>query len=155
MKRAPYRNYRVHLATFRVRRDVTAPDPRLITDAKEVAALARDLIPDDAREHFLSLMLNTQNVLVAAHHVATGTLNSALVHPREIIGPALRMMGVAAIVLVHNHPSGDPTPSREDLRLTSQIASAMTLLDLRLHDHVILGNGSGSFVSFAERGLLA
>ena len=63
-------------------------------------------------------------------------------------------MGVSALVLVLNHPSGDPTPSREDIRLTHQLAEAGHLLDLRVHDHVILGNGTGRYVSLAERGLM-
>jgi DNA repair protein RadC len=66
-------------------------------------------------------------------------------------------MGVASIILVHNHPSGDPTPSREDLRLTRQLSEAGKLLDVPVHDHVILGTGldSAAWVSFADRGLLS
>ena len=85
--------------------------------------------------------------------VSTGTQSASLVHPREVMGPALRE-GASGVILVHNHPSGDPTPSREDLRLTRQLVDAATLLDLRLLDHVIIGNGSGVWVSMAERGLI-
>jgi len=85
--------------------------------------------------------------------VSTGTLSASLVHPREVLGPALRE-GAAALILVHNHPSGDPTPSREDLRLTQQLADGARLLDLRLHDHVIIGNGTAQWVSLAQRGAL-
>jgi DNA repair protein RadC len=73
------------------------------------------------------------------------------VHPREVLGPALRV-GAAALILVHNHPSGDPTPSREDLRLTQQLLEGAQLLDLRLHDHLIIGNGTERWVSLAQRG---
>jgi DNA repair protein RadC len=76
---------------------------------------------------------------------------ASLVHPREVLGPALRE-GAAALILVHNHPSGDPTPSREDLRLTRQLADGARLLDLRLHDHIIIGNGTEQWVSLAQRG---
>ena len=81
----------------------------------------------------------------------TGTQSAALVHPREVLGPALRE-GAAGLVLLHNHPSGDPTPSREDLRLTRQLADGARLLDLRLHDHIIIGNGTEQWVSLAQRG---
>jgi DNA repair protein RadC len=72
------------------------------------------------------------------------------VHPREVLGPALRE-GAASLILVHNHPSGDPTPSLEDLRLTRQLVEAAQLLDLRLHDHLIIGNGTEEWVSLAQR----
>jgi len=70
-----------------------------------------------------------------------------------VLGPALRV-GAASLILVHNHPSGDPTPSREDLRLTRQLADGARLLDLRLHDHLIIGNGTEQWVSLAQRGVL-
>jgi DNA repair protein RadC len=85
--------------------------------------------------------------------VSVGTQSASLVHPREVLGPALRE-GAASLIPVHNHPSGDPTPSREDLRLTRQLADGATLLDLRLHDHIIVGNGTEHWVSLAQRGAL-
>src|SRR5438093_7890506 len=106
-------NYRVQAVTFRVVRDgavAWTSRPTMSTPA-EVVAVARQMIPDDSREHFLALYLDSQNRLVATHEVSTGTLSASLVHPREVYGPALRLMGVASIVLVHNHPSGDTTPS--------------------------------------------
>jgi DNA repair protein RadC len=84
---------------------------------------------------------------------ADGALNASLVHPREVFGPALRE-GSASLVLIHNHPSGDPTPSREDIRLTHQLVQTGKLLALPVHDHVIVGNGTNAWVSLAERGLL-
>ena len=148
-------NYRVKIATFSVVRDTDVPAPDALSDPKAVAELARKLIPDDAREHFGIFMLNAQNRLVAYHEVSTGTLSASLVHPREVFGPALRLMGVAAVILVHNHPSGDPTPSQEDVRLTRQLVEAARLLDLTIHAHVIIGNGAGAWVSMSEKGLLA
>lgn len=98
------------------------------------------------------MLLDAQNGLVAAHHVSTGTLSASLVHPREVFGPALRVLGVASVVLIHNHPSGDTTPSREDLRLTRQLVEAGKMLDIRVYDHVIIGNGGDEYVSLAQRG---
>jgi len=66
----------------------------------------------------------------------------------------LRVLGIASLVLVHNHPSGDPTPSREDVRLTRQLVDAGKLLDLAVHDHVIVGSGTHAYVSLAQRGAL-
>src|SRR6266478_919078 len=117
-----------------------------------VAALAAQLIPDDAREHFGVLMLDAQHRLVVYHGVSTGTLSASLVHTREVFGPALRVLGVASIILVHNHPSGEPTPSREDLRLTQQLVDSGKLLDIPVHDHVIVGSGTQDYTSLAATG---
>ena len=103
--------------------------------------------------HFWAILLNAQNHYLMAHLVSTGTQSSTLVHPREVLGPALRE-GAASLILIHNHPSGDPTPSREDTRLTRQLVEAAQLMDLRIHDHVIIGSGSDAWVSFATRGLM-
>jgi DNA repair protein RadC len=147
-------NYTVRVIRFSVVRDATVPPPGTLSAPDAVATLARELIPDDAREHFGVFLLNARNGLIAYHEVSTGTLSASLVHPREVFGPALRVMGVASLILVHNHPSGDPEPSREDVRLTRQLVDVAKLLDLSIHDHVIVGNGSGAYVSFASRGLI-
>ena len=147
-------NYAVNVVRFAVVREAPAGAPRTLAGPDAVAALARDLIPDDAREHFGVFLLNTRNGLVAYHEVSSGTLSASLVHSREVFGPALRLLGVASLILVHNHPSGDPEPSREDLRLTRQLVDAGRLLDLAVHDHVILGNGSRAYASLATRGLI-
>src|SRR5205823_116239 len=83
--------------------------------------------------------------------VSEGTLSASLVHPREVFKPAI-LESAASIILLHNHPSGDPTPSREDLRLTRQLVEAARLMDLRIHDHVVIGRGR--WVSVAQRGTL-
>ena len=147
--------YRLKLATWIVQREPGQPSPRLLSSPEAVALLARDLANaiDDDREHFWVVLLNTQNRYLMHTLVSTGTLSASLVHPREVLGPALRE-GAAALILVHNHPSGDPTPSREDLRLTQQLADGARLLDLRLHDHIIIGNGTEQWVSLAQRGAL-
>ncbi len=147
--------YRLKLASWTVVREPGQPSPRVLSDPKAVAALAVDLAAaaDDGREHFWLLMLNAQNHLTLIHEVSVGTQSASLVHPREVFGPALRE-GAASVILVHNHPSGDPTPSREDQRLTRQLVDGGTLLDVRVHDHVIVGNGTRNWVSLAERGLI-
>ena len=124
-----------------------------ISDPEAAFALVRTLIPDDDREHFLVVELNAQNYYVGHFEVSIGTQSSCLVAPREVFGPAIRD-GAAALVLAHNHPSGDPTPSREDLALTRQLVGGSKILDMRIHDHVIVGMGSGQNVSLAQRGAI-
>ena len=147
------RRYRLKLATWTVVREPGAPSPRTLSSPTAVAELARDLLRehDDDKEHFWAIFLNTQNHYLMHTLISIGTLSASLVHPREVLGPALRE-GAASVILVHNHPSGDPSPSREDLRLTRQLADAARLLDLTVHDHIIIGNGTGVWVSLAERG---
>jgi len=102
-------------------------------------------------EEFHVAVLDAQHRLERDILVTRGILNSSLVHPREVFREAIAERA-AAIVLVHNHPSGDPTPSPDDRAVTEQLVAAGRLLDIPVHDHVIVGRGR--FVSFAEAGLL-
>jgi len=149
------RRYRLKLATWTVVRECGAPSPRTLSTPAAVAELACDLLRehDDDKEHFWAFLLNAQNHYLLHTEVSVGTQSASLVHPREVLGPALRE-GASSVILIHNHPSGDPTPSREDLRLTRQLRDAAAMLDLNLHDHIIIGNGTASWVSMAERGLI-
>ena len=149
------RRYRLRLATWTVVRETGALSPRTLSDPAAVAAIARDLLRDhdDDKEHFWAIFLDAKNHYLMHTLVSIGTQSASLVHPREVLGPALRE-GAASVILVHNHPSGDPTPSREDLRLTQQLGDAARLLDVNLHDHIIIGNGTEAWVSLAERGLI-
>jgi DNA repair protein RadC len=149
------KRYRLKIATWTVVREPGQPSPRKLDAPEAVVDLARDLLRDldDDKEHFWVVLLNAQNYYLLAHMVSTGTQSATLVHPREVLGPALRE-GASALVLIHNHPSGDPTPSREDTRLTRQLVESAQLMDLRIHDHVIIGNGTDAWMSFASRGLM-
>ena len=149
------KRYRLKIATWTVVREPGRPSPRKLDSAAAVVDLARDLLRDcdDDKEHFWVVLLNAQNHFLLAHLVSTGTQSATLVHPREVLGPALRE-GASALILIHNHPSGDPTPSREDTRLTRQLVEAAQLVDLRIHDHIVIGNGSDAWLSFASRGLI-
>ena len=118
----PARRYRLKLATWSIVREPGRPSPRRLDGPTAVSELAIDLArgTDDGREHFWTIFLNAQLGYLMHTEVSIGTLNASLVHPREVFGPALRE-GAASLVLVHNHPSGDPTPSQEDLRLTASL----------------------------------
>jgi DNA repair protein RadC len=102
-------------------------------------------------EEFHVAVLDAQHRLERDITVTRGILNSSLVHPREVFREAIAERA-AAIILVHNHPSGDPTPSPDDRLVTDQLVAAGRLLDIPVHDHVIIGRGR--YVSFAEAGLL-
>jgi len=116
---------------------------------------ARLMIPrlrDLRHEVFAVLVLDSQNAVIATVELSRGTLNASLVHPREVFKAAVDHVG-AAVIVVHNHPSGNPEPSGEDIAITHQLAGAGKILGIPLHDHLIIaGNG---FVSLAERGVLS
>ncbi|MXP61746.1 DNA repair protein RadC [Roseomonas sp. M0104] len=110
------------------------------------AALARERV-----EHFRVLFLDSRNRLIADEAQGKGTVNHTPVYPREVIRRALELHATA-LILVHNHPSGDPTPSEGDRAMTAQVQAAATALGITLHDHLIIG--SGRHLSFRQEGLL-
>jgi DNA repair protein RadC len=136
-------------------RDAEYPEGRPILEApRPVAEWLRINSPaPSGREVFRVLLLDTRHRLVSDVTVSIGSLNSSLVHPREVFRPAL-LAACASIVLTHNHPSGDPEPSGEDLALTRRLAAAGSLLGIEVLDHLILGDGTDKWVSLKERGQL-
>ncbi len=127
-------------------------DPRPIIDGARAAA---GMVPPEIRtaqkEHFLVLVLNARRQLVKMETVSVGTLSASLVHPREVFSAAIKAGG-AAVVCIHNHPSGDTSPSAEDREATRRLQRAGELLGIPLADHVIVSESS--FFSFRESGLL-
>ena len=103
------------------------------------------------QEEFRVVFLNTKNDIVAKRMISRGTINSAVLGPREVFHRAVKLMA-AAIILVHNHPSGDPNPSREDIELTKNMVQAGNIMGIAVLDHVIIGNSS--YVSFKDKGLM-
>jgi DNA repair protein RadC len=102
-------------------------------------------------EHFGILCLTTKNKIAGAHIVSIGSLNSAIVHPREVFKTAI-LNNSSGFIMFHNHPSGDPTPSREDIEMTQKIAEIGTIMGIDVLDHIIIGDGS--FVSLKGQGLI-
>lgn len=127
------------------------PPPARIREPDDVARLFGARLRDLAFEEFHLLALDSQSQVLRDVLVTRGLLNSSLVHPREVFRPAIAE-AAAGIIVVHNHPSGDPTPSAEDRAVTRQLVAAGQLLDLPLYDHVIVAGDR--FVSFAAEGLL-
>ena len=115
-----------------------------ITSVDEVAAQAIE-IRDKKKEYLLAFFLNARHQLIAKEVISIGTLTASLAHPREIFAPAIGR-ATAGVILVHNHPSGDPSPSDEDVRLTKRIAQAGHIMGIDLLDHLIVAEkGSYSF----------
>ena len=129
-------------------RGVSYDAPTRLTNGHEVAILVRDIIGNADREHMLSISLDSKNRPLHAHTISIGSLNAAIVHPREVFKAAI-LANAASIALAHNHPSGDPSPSREDIEITKRIKECAELLGIRLLDHVIIGDG-GAFYSLAD-----
>jgi len=119
--------------------------------AEEVFHHFHARLADQRREQFLLLLLDSKNRVIREERISEGSLTASIVHPREVFAPAVRE-SAAALLLVHNHPSGDPTPSREDLDVTRRLADAGTLMGVRVLDHVIIGRGR--YVSLAAEGYL-
>lgn len=115
---------------------------------------AADYLMEDMRylkqEYFIALLLNTKNQIIAKEEISVGTLNSSVIHPREVFKPAIKK-SVSAIIIAHNHPSGDPSPSREDIEVTKRLVKAGEILGIDILDHVIIGDLK--YVSLKEKGL--
>ena len=129
-----------------------APEERAQIGCPQDAAnlVAAEMAPL-AQEHLIVLLLNTRNQVVARREIYIGTVNSSAVRPAEVLRPAVRE-NAPSIIVVHNHPSGDPTPSPEDVAVTRDLIAAGKLMDIELLDHLVIGQG-GRFVSLKEKGL--
>lgn len=123
----------------------------------DVVRLLRPRIGGSEQEHFWVILVDAKNrVKGLPQEVSRGILDASLVHPREVFRRAIRSAS-AAVILAHNHPSGDPTPSAEDLRITRQLIAAGAIVDIRVLDHVVIGEGGGSgggHTSLREAGLV-
>jgi len=142
----------------RMMRGARTNDIRL-DDPKKVWEYLYPEVRSDSVEKVWVLSLDRKNKLIRAEAITSGTATGSLVHPREVFRPAIRC-GATAIILAHNHPSGDPTPSSADLRVTRKIFEGSKTVDLEMHDHVIIGesencpNGLG-YYSFSDAGHLS
>lgn len=138
------------------------------TRYKKIGEIKGDALDEPARvEHYMRgafdehplqeqvwvIMLNRKNFPIGRQMVTLGTNTASLVNPSVIFRPAI-LSGATAIHVVHNHISGDPDPSSADVRITKKIKEAGEVLDIQVHDHVIIGHGTGRFYSFSDKGLL-
>ena len=127
--------------------------PRKIGSPEEAYNAIKTLtnVQAEAQEVFGILILNTKNKIVAVHEISRGTLNSSMVHPREVFKPAI-LHNAAAIICFHNHPSGDPEPSKEDIKITNCLVEASKIIGIEIFDHIIIGDDR--YISLKERGVV-
>ncbi|MBQ1913967.1 MAG: DNA repair protein RadC [Selenomonadaceae bacterium] len=123
----------------------------IVHGPEDVAHYAMPRFRFEQKEHFAVMLLNTKNHILGLTDVSVGSLSASIVHPREVFQTALRY-AAAAMILIHNHPSGDPSPSREDINVTQRLVKAGKIMDIPVLDHIILGDNR--FVSIKEKGLL-
>ena len=117
----------------------------------EVSSLVMEEMRHLKKEVFKIILLNTKNHIIKYLNVSVGSLNSSIVHPREVFSEAVKS-GCSGMLLVHNHPSGDPEPSREDIETTQRLVNAGNILGIKVLDHVVIGDGK--YISFKEQGLM-
>ncbi len=131
------------LACFELARRLeayTAEARTRIRSSKDVYNLLAPKMRDLKKERFIALYLNTKNVLLRSETVSIGSLNGSFIHPREVFKTAI-LESAASVIIAHNHPSGDPMPSKEDEEVTQRLIEAGKLMGIKLLDHVIIGEG--------------
>lgn len=136
-----------------IKEDTVEYGSTTIKSPVDVAALARDVmgLHEAAEENFVIVCLNTKNKIAGVHTVSIGSLNASIVHPREVFKAAM-LNNASALLLLHNHPSGDPEPSREDIETTQRLVNAGNILGINVLDHVIIADRK--HLSFKEQGLM-
>ncbi|MDQ0196770.1 RadC family protein [Paenibacillus wynnii] len=125
--------------------------PVIIRSPYDAADILTEQLRYLQKEHFVCLFLNTKNHVIAQETLSMGSLNASIVHPREVFRAAIKCSS-ASIICAHNHPSGDPTPSPEDISLTSRLLQAGEIVGIDVLDHLIIGDSG--FVSMKEKGLM-
>lgn len=144
-------NFRVRelQVTYATRADLPRASPEPVTSGQKAASYIRPLLEDEPVEVVGVLCLTTKLVPIGWHEISRGTLDGTLVHPREAFKAAI-LTNAAGIILAHNHPSGDPSPSKHDDALTRVLREAGELLGIPIRDHIILGEGV--YYSYQEKG---
>lgn len=130
---------------------VTNEDKTMVKCPGDVADIVMEEMRNLDREHFRVVHLNTKHHVIDIETISVGSLNSSLVHPREVFKNAIKRSS-AALILVHNHPSGDTAPSNEDIDITKRLVEAGTLIGIEVLDHVVIGKGN--FCSLREAGMI-
>jgi len=134
----------------RVEGYVEAGNKPVVKTPEDVVSLVRSRLKGKRKEHFLALLLDTRNQLIKAAEISVGSLDGSLVHPREVFKEAISATA-ASVIFAHNHPSGDPTASEDDIRLTKRLAEAGEIVGIDVLDHIIIGDKN--FLSLKREGL--
>lgn len=151
---------RSRVPLYRIRLDRTGSivkeGARSVTCSREAAHLFREFIGDAPVEHFCMVALDSRRRAIGLNEISVGTISASLVHPRETFKTAI-LLNAAAIIVAHNHPSGDPTPSSEDRDATRRLTRAGELLGIPVADHIVIAEESGEglrYYSFRDHGLM-
>lgn len=123
----------------------------VITCPDDAAEYAMPRLMNEQREHFAVILVNAKNRIIGMPIISIGSLTASVVHPREVFKSAIKHTA-AAMILVHNHPSGDPTPSKEDIITTKRLVEAGKLMDIPVLDHIIIGRNK--YISLKEKGVI-
>lgn len=144
---------RQFIATIKLSRILAGPIPVIekIQSPQDVQRFIEAELRYEKQEHFICILLNTKNFIISKETISIGTLNASLVHPREVFRPAIKR-AAASIICVHNHPSGNPDPSPEDISITKRLIEAGQTIGIEVLDHIIIGGNS--YVSLKERGYI-
>ena len=143
---------RINIVSIKMVREASVLyDIRKIDSPKDGAELGKRFLQDLDREQLIVCCLDTKNQPTAINVVSVGSLNTSIVHPREVFKPAI-LSNSASIILFHNHPSGDPEPSKEDISISERIKESGIILGIKLIDHIIIGNDS--YCSLKEGGIV-
>lgn len=129
----------------------TAQQRTVIRSPEDAADYAMPRFRFEQKEHFAVILMNVKNHILSMPVISVGSLTASVVHPREVFKVAIQQTA-ASIILVHNHPSGDPAPSQEDIATTTRLVQAGKLLDIPVLDHIILGNNN--YISLKEKGVI-
>lgn len=146
-----FKNYFGHEVKIQLIREAKPIKECRIRTPNDVYELAKDELANLDREVFLVISLNTRNKVLGVNTVSVGSLNANLVHPREVFKSAI-LLNASSIILLHNHPSGETDPSKDDIERTAGLVKAGKLLGIEVADHLIVGNDK--FYSFLENDLL-
>ena len=134
-----------------VRESTHATATRTISAPVDAFEILREYLDSQDRETFVVLLLDTRNAVIGLHVASIGTLNASLVHPREVFKVAF-LANAASLIAAHNHPSGDPKPSKADIDMTRMVKGALAAVGISVHDHLVIG--ASGHVSFKAMGLL-
>lgn len=144
---------RVNIVSIKmVREGSILYNKRKITSPLDAVNLGKQFLEDADREALIACCLDTKNQPISLNVISIGSLNSSIVHPREVFKVAI-LSNAASIIIFHNHPSGDPTPSKEDIHVTNRLKESGNLIGIDLIDHIIIGS-EGSYCSLKEKGIL-
>ena len=147
------RSEKIYVVKEVVRRIMETPESAqlIVHEPEDAYRFLRPRLLHEPKEHFVLVLMNTKNQIIAMPTISIGSLTASVVHPREVFEEAIKYHS-ASIILAHNHPSGDPSPSREDIAVTRRLVEAGKLMDIPVLDHIIVG--SHQFASLKEKGLM-